>query len=159
MKNVLVFGANGFTGRAFVNELYQANGINIIRVVNRITTQTKKSDTFVADISSKDSVRTIFSFVIPDVVVNLAGVSSIGHASKNVHAAIGANLIGTQNILDCVVEICPHAKLLFVGSSEEYDCSEEKLSENSKLKPRNIYGFTKLWQEQLVGMLLILYTQ
>ena len=99
---------------------------------------------YVADLLDAGSVAEVVSTVKPEAVVNLAAVSSVGQSWRAPAVTIEVNVVGALNVLDAAKALGTCPKVLLVGSSEEYEPSEEPLSEDSPLAGNNPYGISKL---------------
>lgn len=158
MKTIVVFGAGGFVGGEFSNRVLSDNNYHLIRVLHS-GVEDEKKNTYVADLCDMDSVERILRKYIPDAVINLAGINSIAIAKESPGQVINTNVIGSANVLEAVRKSCPKAKVLLIGSSEIYADSTNLLSEaDSRIGPRNVYGYTKLWQEQLSNIYVKRYS-
>lgn len=140
MKRALVIGAAGFVGRYLVHELESAGC-----VVNPVDLP----DFDILDVASLDKV---FSSTVFDYVVNLAAISSVGLSWKKPVQTVEVNIRGTLNILDAVQKYSPKAKVLLVGSAEEYAPKNTSLNEEDKLEASNPYGITKIAQENFADL-------
>lgn len=148
MKKVLVFGANGFVGKEFCRKLSQDSEYVVYSVAHN-GSQDKQHNFYTADITLYEPVHDLIGEIMPDQIINLAGINSISVSNRSPRLAIEANVTGSANILMSVSEICPNSKVLLIGSSEEYGTTGKKINESDKLNPKNIYGLSKLWQENL----------
>ena len=87
-------------------------------------------------------------------VIHFAGLKSVFESLKNPILYWDINLSGTINLLKIMNKY--NCKLfVFSSSATIYDCvKNEKLNEQSKLKPINPYGMTKLSVERVLNNLL-----
>ena len=147
MKKVLIFGYAGFVGPYLADEFRKDN----YKVVG-----SDASDCFVggkdlvfykANILDFDEIDKIIQTEKPDVIVNLAAISSVGQSWKIPQKTINVNVIGSLNVLEASRKLENKPKILFVGSSEEYEISDKPISEKNKLNATNPYGISKLAQE------------
>lgn len=152
MKKALVFGAGGFAGAHMANELL-AHGYEVYGCSRYSKLSNERfSGSLVCDILDADRVRTVISEVNPDYIVNMAGVSSVGLSWKIPRKTIETNTVGPINILENVKEINPDAHVLFIGSSEEYAPTLEKLTEEKPLDANNPYGISKVMLERFCSL-------
>jgi len=148
MKNVLIFGAGGFVGaylaQEFLDAGYQVSGSDILESV-----RLPKSVTYYqADLLESNAVTDVIVKSQPDIVVNLAAISSVGLSWKIPQKTIEVNVIGTLNILEAVKGLSQLPKVLLVGSSEEYEVSSAPISEQQTIRANNPYGISKVTQER-----------
>ena len=88
----------------------------------------------------------------PDIIVNLAAVSSVGQSWNMPQTTISVNVIGALNIMEAARKCEKKPKVMFIGSSEEYIISSNPLDENTALDATNPYGISKVTQEQFAKM-------
>ena len=139
MKKLLITGAGGFVGKSLVQHLAESENLYEAYALSHNE----------MDLTKREDVEKTIARILPDKVIHLAAISSIGKATENPDLAIGVNVCGTANLLESIRKYSPFSKCLIVGSSEQYAASEKPLAESDDMEPRNIYGYTKLWQEQL----------
>lgn len=152
MKNVLIFGAGGFVGpylaQEFLDAGYLVYGSDILESV-KLPEGVKYIK---ANLLESDAVANVISQCLPDIVVNLAAISSVGQSWRIPQKTIEVNVIGTLNILEAVKELSNHPKLLLVGSSEEYEVSDKPMSETQTISANNPYGISKVTQERFASV-------
>ncbi len=148
MKSVLIFGIGGFVGpylaQEFLDAGYKVFGSDIVD--NKSLPHAVSF--YQADLLDPVAVEGIFKKCVPDIVVNLAAISSVGMSWKIPQKTIEVNVIGTLNILESVKKLSSMPKLLLVGSSEEYDISSAPMSEKQPIRANNPYGISKVTQER-----------
>ena len=152
MKKILIIGANGFVGGYLIKE-HINNGYEVIAA--------DKADNFrydypisyeEIDILDKEMLDKVIKKYIPEYVVNLAAISSVGLSWKIPKETMNVNIIGTINILESIKENAPQARILLIGSSEEYIQKNEPLKEDDKLDANNPYGISKIAAENIAKM-------
>lgn len=143
-KKVMVFGAGGFVGQNLCEYLAGSSLYEIVPVYSKQST----GGECLVDVTSEENVFFVLQDKRPDYIINLAAVGAIGEAENCPERAVKVNVIGTTNILSAMVRLHLDAKLLVVGSSEEYGETQEIREERMSLNPKNIYGLTKQMQEQ-----------
>ena len=143
-KRVLVFGAGGFVGRYLAEELkahgYSVHGSDVVKNENAALYESFT----VCDLLDADSVRGLVAAVSPAQIVNLAAISSVGLSWKIPQKTMEVNVNGGLNILEAAREVCPQARILFIGSSEEYVVTDQPIREDTPLNANNPYGISKL---------------
>ena len=148
MKNVLIFGIGGFVGpylaQEFLDAGYLVSGSDIVE--NHSLPQGVSF--YQANLLDSEAVDGVFQKCLPDIVVNLAAISSVGMSWKIPQKTIEVNVIGTLNILEAVKKLPSLPKVLLVGSSEEYDISDAPMSEEQPIRANNPYGISKVTQER-----------
>lgn len=152
MEKVLIFGAGGFVGsylaKEFLEHGYTVFGSDKVRgeLLSREVTFYNN------ELMDGNSVEKLIKDVAPDIVVNLAAISSVGQSWSIPQTTMMVNVIGALNIMEAVRKAEKKPKVLFVGSSEEYVVSDVPLSENSELDASNPYGISKVTQERFAKL-------
>lgn len=141
---VLIFGASGFVGPYLARE-FEEHGYEVIGTDIKETTAMPFK---FADILDTGSVGRVVREIVPDMIVNLAAISSVGQSWNIPQTTVSVNVIGVLNILEAARRLVNSPKILFVGSSEEYEASDEPISEKNPLNANNPYGISKAAQER-----------
>ena len=133
---VLVPGADGFVGRHLVRAL-QARG----DVVEACAGPGSAGSLEITDAAAV--LERIESFT-PEGIVHLAGISSVAWSHQHPERTHRVNVGGTANLLDAVRKAAPRARVLLVGSGEEYGPPETvPTTEDAALRPQNPYAVSK----------------
>lgn len=144
----LIFGANGFVGgylvREFTDHGYEALGSDVAESAAHQGLAGYAS----ADLLDAETVERIVREFQPDVIVNLAAISSVGQSWKMPALTMQVNIVGTINILEAACKLLESPKILLVGSSEEYATSDKPLKETDPIDASNPYGISKVTQER-----------
>ncbi|SHK25451.1 GDP-4-dehydro-6-deoxy-D-mannose reductase [Fibrobacter intestinalis] len=140
MPKTLVVGASGFVGGYLVRELVQAGH------------QVVQANFPEFNLLEKSAVDAAVQNADPDYVVNLAAISSVGESWKNPVMTVDVNIKGTLYLLDAVQRFAPSAKVLLIGSAEEYAAKNSPLVEADTLEASNPYGITKIAQENFAEL-------
>ncbi len=152
-KKVLIFGCGGFVGKYLTDE-FTSNGYEVTGSDIRVPEWA--DDQFIScDLLSAEDVKAVISKVMPDIIVNLAAISSVGQSWKNPQLTISVNVNGSLNILQAVKECSEGGKspkVMFIGSSEEYAPASAPVSETSPLDSNSPYGISKMTQESFAAL-------
>ena len=152
MKKVLIIGANGFVGGYLIKEFLD----NRYEVIGADKAEEFRYDYPIKyeciDILDKSSIDNALKKNLPEYIINLAAISSVGLSWKIPQNTINVNVIGTINILESIKEFTPNTKILLIGSSEEYIQKNEPLKEEDLLDANNPYGISKIAQENIAKM-------
>ena len=152
MEKVLIFGIGGFVGKYLANEFldhgYKVSGADM----NMVDTLPMSVSFQKIDLLNFDSVQSLISTDNPDIIVNLAAISSVGVSWSIPQTTMMVNVIGALNILEVARKLDKKPKILFVGSSEEYCVSDSPINEKQALNASNPYGISKVTQEQFAKM-------
>ena len=152
MKKVLIFGVSGFVGSYLSNEFLE-NGYKVIgsdKVRGNMLPDIVEF--YNADLLDGISVERLINFLQPDIVINLAAISSVGQSWKMPQATISVNVLGALNIMEAARKTIKKPKIMFIGSSEEYVASDKPINEEKELDATNPYGISKVTQEQFAKM-------
>ena len=141
---VLIFGASGFVGPYLAKE-FEEHGYEVIGTDIK---ETIAMPFKFADILDTGSVERVVRETAPDMIVNLAAISSVGQSWNIPQTTVSVNVIGALSILEAAKRLEKSPKILFVGSSEEYEASDEPISEKNPLNANNPYGISKAAQER-----------
>lgn len=157
MKKVLIIGINGFVGAHLYNELkrnyYEVYGADL-KMKNL-----DNNDLFKLDILDKNNVLQVLKDIKPDYIINLAAISSVKLSWEIPQKTFDVNVNGTINILESMKELSLKARLLLIGSSEQYGDIDytEPVSEKQELNALNPYGISKAAQEKVAQMYVKAY--
>lgn len=164
MKKALVTGIAGFAGSHLTDYLltqklqifgfYHPNHPteNIDHIRDQI-------QIFPCDILNKKNVIDLVSKISPNYVFHLAAFSSPAESFKNPRKTLENNIIGQINLLDALIATRSKAKILVIGSADEYGKIPEKklpADENTPLAPLSPYAVSKVTQD-LLGLQYFLH--
>jgi len=151
-KKVLIFGIEGFVGRYLYEEFIE-NGYLVVGA-GKLDGETIKGKYvyYQVDILNTIEVNEIVLSEKPDIIVNLAAISSVGISWMIPQETIMVNVVGSLNILEAARKLTVYPKILFIGSSEEYIISNYPMSEDRELNATNPYGVSKVTQEHFSKM-------
>lgn len=148
MDKVLIFGAGGFVG-SYLSQEFLENGYKVYGSDKaRGNMLPKEVEYMEANILNSEKIESLIKSIAPDIIFNLAAISSVGASWNIPQATISINVIGALNIMEAARKIKNRPKIMFIGSSEEYTISDFPMSENRPLNASNPYGISKVMQEQ-----------
>ena len=150
MKKVLIFGMGGFAGAYLAQELqthgYEVHGSDLhAKLIGNVSV-------IAADLLDAEAVEKIVCEVNPDVIINLAAISSVGQSWGMPQTTMQVNVVGSLNILEAARKQDQKPKVMFIGSSEEYVGSDEPMNEETPLDANNPYGISKVTQERFAKL-------
>jgi GDP-6-deoxy-D-talose 4-dehydrogenase len=133
---IFVTGAQGFTGRHFVN-IARSFGHTVI--------------TLQSNLENKHGLKNELAKSNADAVVHLAGLAFVGH--EDLAAFYAVNVVGTTNLLDALLTLVKSPKIiLLVSSANVYGNSETSPIKESQIpKPVNHYAMSKLAMENMAS--------
>ena len=146
---VLVTGANGFIGRHWVEQLWEAGA-------TPIATGSRPTPGICADlcryrqldITDEEAVRVCIQAERPDAILHAAAISKPDVCEHNHALADRVNVQGTKNLLDAAAEAA--CSFCFVSTDFVFDGARGMYAETDPPAPVNYYGHTKLQAEALV---------
>ena len=152
MEKVLIFGAGGFVG-SYLSREFLEHGYAVVGSDKATRGQLPLEVTFhPADLLNAAEVEALVNAVGPDIVVNLAAISSVGASWGIPQTTIEVNVVGALNILEAARKAEKKPRILFVGSSEEYVITEQAINEETALNASNPYGISKVTQENFAAL-------
>ena len=109
----------------------------------------KKAKFFKLDIHNKKKVKKIIEKYKIDSIIHLAAHLIIGEGQKKPKKYFKNNVLGTQKILDACKKTTVK-NFIFSSTAAIYREGQYKVSENSLIKPKSVYGKTKIKAENLI---------
>ncbi len=104
------------------------------------------------DIRDADGLAHCLATYRPRTVLHLAALHFIPACNADPRRAIDINVTGTQALCDGCAAVGTVEAIVFASSAAVYAASEMPLHEGSALGPMDIYGHTKLWNEQQAAL-------
>lgn len=162
MKKILITGISGFVGGHFVHYLTTNHNDLEIHGISR----SKPAWDFVntpagllnghylhqADLNDIPKIKSLIQEIQPDYILHLAAQSSVAESWKSPVFSFMNNTNIFLNIIDTVRLNDNAAKVLSIGSSEQYGIVSEKdlpITEDRPQCPENPYAVARVAQEQL----------
>jgi UDP-glucuronate 4-epimerase len=158
-QSVLVTGGAGFIGSHLVDRLLkEGQRVTVIDNFNNFySPETKRGNVSAhsnnpsyklveGDLRNAEDVREAFSNGPFDVVVHLAAMAGVLPSLQNPSLYMDVNVLGTQRVLDEIVQQAPFPYLVFCSSSSVYgERSTEKFSETDQTdRPLSPYAASKI---------------
>lgn len=149
----LIIGAAGFVGGYLIQHLHSLRWeIAATKLPHERMPQDGVSQVLDLDVQEPQSVLSVLQRTAPDVIYHLAAQSSVKLSWENPAFTVHVNVLGALNVLESARTISPPPRLLLIGSGEEYGSvlpQEVPISEDTTLRPGNIYAVTKATQSML----------
>ncbi len=154
----LIIGAAGFVGGYLIDIL---NEKNFDVYATKLPYENIQSDVKVYNLDLFDfaAICSLLDKIKPDVIFHLAAQSSVQVSWSKPQLTANVNIIGAINLFEAVRAKCLSAKVLAIGSSEEYGDIDYSNAVNEEVvpEPKNIYALTKFTQEQLARIYVQAY--
>ena len=154
MGKVLIIGANGFVGTHLARELRNNHYICLGADINDISNDNEFDAVYKLNILDEGSIKLVLEKSRPNYIINLAAISSVKKSWDIPSVTFDVNVKGTINILESIRKIGLKARVLLIGSSEQYGKIDysKPVSEECELNSINPYGISKDTQEKIALM-------
>ncbi len=139
----LITGVNGFVGRYLEKEL-QNNQYDVVG------TDVIGDNVYKIDLLDYENLVQLIEQHEPDVIFHLAGQSSVGYSWKNPKYTVELNVCGTINLLNAVHAGTKKARVIIIGSSDQYGVirlEDNPVKEDQPQNPGSPYAISKYSQE------------
>lgn len=157
---VLITGINGFVGPYLAEHLlaqghYELWGLT--RTPGRLPPALSgRVGELQADLCDRAAVRQALAAIRPALIFHLAGQAFVPASFDDPAATLQTNIFGALHLFQALIELECAARVLVVGTYEEYgkiDAADLPISEACPLRPANPYGVSKAAQ----GLLALQY--
>ena len=157
MKKALVTGIAGFAGSHLAEDLYSQKftvfGFFLSNhLLLNLSHLKDKINLIECDLLDSKKVEKSVKLINPDYVFHLAAFSSPKDSFKNPKETLKNNIFGQINLLEALAKIKSNAKILIVGSADEYGQVDSKylpIKEKTPLSPISPYAVSKVAQDML----------
>lgn len=157
-ERILVTGGAGFVGghlcAALAKTYPQATRALLLRPGERGGHEAFSAA--VADLVDEAAIDALIARLNPDLVIHLAGQSSIGQALHAAELTWRVNFHGSFALGAAIARHCPTAAFLFASTAAAYGASfrDGVLNEDAPLRPVDVYSRSKLAAESALADLL-----
>jgi GDP-4-dehydro-6-deoxy-D-mannose reductase len=152
----LITGANGFAGSHLAEYLLEHTDIAPYGLglghQEHIAHLKGKLIFSEDDLCDPERVKGVLAEIRPDLIFHLAAQAYVGVSWQDPWATLANNIRAQLNILQAVVGLSLPARVMVVGSNEEYGLvrpDELPVKETNPLRPDNPYGVSKIGQDML----------
>lgn len=150
MKKYFITGINGFVGKYFVDYVHGVEpDSDIMGVDLGETSKTKDIKYKSLNLCDEKAVHNTIEQYKPDYIVHLAAVSSVAKSWEDPAGCFLNNNAAFLNLAEAIRKTEINARILSVGSSEEYGIYDKPMKENFVLHPKSPYSVARLSQEYL----------
>lgn len=156
MKRALITGIGGQDG-SYLAELliangYEVHGIEIPAVpLPNLASLSGGITLHHGSLLQGDWLRAVIKAVVPDECYHLAASSFVSYRFADEAQILENNIGGTHNLLAALLDLAPVCRLFFAGTSEMFGTVERTpQNETTPLRPRSIYGVSKVAGHHLV---------
>ena len=156
MTRALITGISGFVGSHLAEYLLEHTDWKVAGTVygpeENIEHLRERLELYPADLLELETVISIVERTKPDYVFHLAAQPLVSLSRRDPWGTLAVNIRLQLNILEAAARLCPKARILVVGSSEEYGLvhpDELPIKETNPLRPTNPYAVSKIAQDML----------
>ena len=139
-KKILIIGGTGALGKTLLRRYYSDNEVIVFSRDEHkhyhLLKEYSNIKSVIGDVKDKDSVMNVLLQHNPDVVINTAALKHVPICEDNPYESVKTNIIGHQNVIECVDLHKTIESLIFVSTDKA-------------CKPINVYGMCKAISEQL----------
>ncbi len=142
----LITGSEGFVGRYLSIEL-QENGYEVVGLDIQSAPHTLQ-----VDLLNVEQTKAVIAQQQPDVIFHLAGQADVGRSWREPQLTMSLNVTAAINLMEAVRIYCPKARMVMVGSSDQYGRLGDKgvnVDEHVLLSPQSPYAISKRAQEDM----------
>ncbi len=149
MKKALIIGIYGFAGSYLRQELeqyYDCYGVDVMSRDDKVEA---------LDMTDYAQAEAVIERIKPDLIFNLAGQASPMISWERINFTMELNVNLSVNILEACRKHCPEARILLIGSANQYDLSQSSqplVNEFTPLVNNSPYAVSKNTQEALVKL-------
>ncbi len=151
----VVTGGLGFIGNELVRQLVKSGErVVILDNKNRVAPfldDLKLVTVLEMNIADNEAIKNWLKLNQVDVIYHMAAIHYIPECNENPERTLRINVEGTQSILRAAGE-AGVKKIVFASSGAVYADSGEALTEASPIEPIDVYGWSKLFGEQLCAL-------
>ena len=140
-KRILIIGGTGALGKILIKHYHKNNSLIIMsrdehkHVV--LMKEYKDIKFQIGDVKDKESIMRTINEYKPDIIINAAALKHVPVCEMNVYESVKTNIIGHQNLIDCI-NMSNHQIETLIFISTDKAC-----------KPINVYGMCKAIAEKL----------
>ena len=139
-KCIMIIGGTGALGKTLIKKYYDLNELIVFSRDEHKHYYLKKDypniHSIIGDVKDKDSINNALLRFKPQIVINAAALKHVPICEENVFESVKTNILGHQNVIECVNTFKEIETLIFVSTDKA-------------CKPINVYGMCKAISEQL----------
>lgn len=151
MKRVLITGGTGALGQAVVKQIQQLKTYQIFITSSKMTLSDHNEITICeCDFLNLNQLTKAFHVARPDLILHLGA-----KLTNDFLDAYRMNVAPAYHLLDLIYQEKLNTRVILVGSAAEYGVvkpEENPINEQRFLSPVSVYGVSKAWQTQLMGL-------
>ena len=151
--SALVTGGAGFIGTSLVNRLAR-DGVRVM-VLDRVDHRPMPGvdRVVVADLADTQALRELLADTTPDLVFHLAASKIRASELTAYREALEVNVLGTLSLCEAMLTTVPDARLVAIGTAEEYGPAPGPYVESERELPISAYSLSKLAMSRMLETL------
>ena len=143
---VLVTGATGLLGRAFVHHL--ANSYKVYALSRRPTPQVADTRPLAVDLTDTVALKQALNSHKPDYIIHTAALASIERCEQDPQLARRLNVEAPEALATWCAQ--SESRMIHISTDAVFDGAAGPYDETQTATPQSVYGATKLAGEQAV---------
>lgn len=148
-KKILITGGAGFLGTTWAKKSSSDNDVHV--TLNKTKHQIKNVTSHWLDLTDEKKVFDLISNLLPDIVINTAGLTSVDDCEANPELAQQMNVDTVKNIAKATRNTS--VKLVHLSTDHLFDGLQKLYVEESEVHPLNEYAKTKRQAElEVLGL-------
>ncbi len=148
-KKLLITGGNGYIGSVLTLNIIKKYSVYIIDKKNNFFLNNKKINFFKINLLNYKRIFLVIKKINPDIIIHLSAQSTIDMVKQKKDSYFLNNIKVTKNIVRISKKL-NIKKFIFSSTAAIYQKKNSKLYENDSLNPNNLYGKTKLQNEEYI---------
>jgi GDP-4-dehydro-6-deoxy-D-mannose reductase len=162
---ILITGGSGFAGSHLIEALVGLGQTDVHTTIfgqapDYLAGMLPESNIHRVDLTDYEAVSNLIQKLRPDQIYHLASFAFVGESFDRGREVLQNNILLQHSLLEAVFHHAPKARVLVVGSAEEYGTSEPAevpISENHPFRPVNPYAVSKITQDMLAYAYAVSY--
>jgi GDP-4-dehydro-6-deoxy-D-mannose reductase len=153
MNKILITGISGFAGSHLRDYLLTVDNLSIFGTdLSGHIKGDNKTKIYTLDLTKVNDVEKLIKDVAPDYIFHLAALSSPAKSFTDPYQTFYNNIKAELNLLESVRKYQPKARVLIIGSGDEYGLLKKEdnpIDENQSFNPTSPYAVSKITQDLL----------
>lgn len=150
--HVLVVGGAGYIGSITAAQLVaQGHQVSVFDNLSTGHLQAipKTAQFYLGDLGDTDRIHAVIQTTKPDAVFHFAALAEVGESMRNPTIYYRENVVNSLNLFEACVNNGVE-KLIFSSTCTVYPATQNVITDDSVLSPKNCYGETKLTVEKML---------